>query len=250
MRFQEDPSREGHTKAVAICGFGDSYKQAPFSDETVEIWGLNELHKYLPRWSRWFELHDADTLGVTKRDLSEGEQKRHLEWLSREHGDKAIYMQPSFVDRFPNAQAYPLDTMIETFGRYFTSTIGYMMALAIIEEFTWIGLFGVDLVSDVEYPHQRPNAEYLVGIARGLNRTVVIPTESAMCKGGHLYGYEKELGDEGGIVSAIRAHRANLGKKHNEALATINTIEGAMQECDNTLKLYEYKERGAHVETY
>src|SRR5688572_3270226 len=120
-------------KKVAICGFAPSWKLAPFDDPEVEIFGLNELWKYLPRWNRWWEVHDAETLGVTKRDLSEGEQKRHLEWLSTNHGEgKPIYMQPQFCDgRFPNAVPYPLEDRCRVFGRYFTSSIGYMLADAI-----------------------------------------------------------------------------------------------------------------------
>jgi hypothetical protein len=81
MESQEGQSQPREGKKVAIVGFAESWKLAPFTDPLVEIWGLNELWKYVPRWDRWFELHDADTLGVTNRDLSEGEVKRHLEWL-------------------------------------------------------------------------------------------------------------------------------------------------------------------------
>lgn len=238
-------------KKVAICGFAESYKQAPFDDLSVDIWGLNELHKYLPRWNRWYEVHDADTLGVTVRDLSEGEQKRHLEWLSRNHGpDRAIYMQPQFCDgRFPNAVPDPLERRSEAFGRYYTSTIGYMVADAILDGYSWIGLFGVDLASDVEYPHQRPNSEYLVGIARGAGREVYISPTSAICKAGNLYGYEKAL-DDHPMFAAIKKHLAGLGKKRDEIIATLNTLDGAIQECENTLKLREYIDRGVHVDTY
>jgi hypothetical protein len=244
------PPQEG--KKVAILGFAESWKLAPFGDPSIEVWGLNELHKYVPRWNRWWEVHDADTLGVTARDLSEGEQKRHLEWLSRNHGpDKRIYMQPQFCDgRFPNAVPYQLDKMISLFGRYFTSSIGYMVADAIVDGYSWIGLYGIDLASDVEYPHQRPNTEYLIGIARGLGREVVLAPTSAICKAGHLYGYEKPLAENNQILDAVKAHKAGLDKKREETLALLNTLDGAQQECENFLKLHEYKERGVHLPTY
>src|SRR5688572_6345123 len=81
----ETQSPEG-IKKIALIGFAESWKTAPFDDPTVHVMGLNELHKYLPRWDYWLEIHDGETLGVTKRDLSEGEQKRHLDWLSQNHG--------------------------------------------------------------------------------------------------------------------------------------------------------------------
>jgi hypothetical protein len=96
------------------------------------VWGLNELHKYVPRWDRWFELHDAETLGVSHRNLTEGEVKRHLDWLTAQPAGKPIYMQPQFCDgRFPAATPLPIDDLIAQFGRYFTSTIGYMLGMAI-----------------------------------------------------------------------------------------------------------------------
>jgi hypothetical protein len=245
-----------HDKRVCILGFAESYKQAHglTGDATCDVWGLNELWKYLPtgRWSRWWEVHDADTLGITTRDLSEGEQKRHLQWLSTDHGpDKIIYMQPQLCDgRYPNAKPYPLEAMCEQFGRYFTSSIGYMLAMALVEDYTAIQLAGVDLVSDVEYPGQRPNTEYLIGIARGQGRLVEIPSTSALLKAGHLYGYESPISQQGGVLSAVQSHKGNLLKMHEQKLAELNTLDGAIQECDNFAKLHEYKERGAHVETY
>ena len=242
----------GPEKKVAICGFAESYKTAPFEDQTMEVWGLNELWKYLPRWNRWFEIHDADTLGVTKRDLTEGEMKRHLDWLKAPaDAGRLIYMQPQFCDgRFPNAVPFPLERLVTQFGRYFTSTIGYMIALAIADGYTWIGLYGIDLASDVEYRHQRANAEYFVGLARGLGRTVVIAPGSAIMQGGHLYGFEAPIGATGGLETAVKTHLTTLKRKHEETLATLNTLDGAIQESDNFLKLMEYKERGVQMETY
>ncbi len=239
-------------KKVAIVGFAESWRQAPYDDQSVEIWSLNEFWKYAPRWNRWWEVHDAETLGVSKRDLSEGEQKRHLEWLSKDHGpDRPIYMQPQFCDgRFPNAVPMQLDRMVNRFGKYFTSSIGYMIAQAILDDYGWIGLWGIDLASDEEYRHQRANAEYLIGIARGEGRTVVVAETSAILKGGNLYGFEKSISLNNPILDAVKTHKAALEKKHHEQLAVLNTLDGAIQECENTIKLHEYRERGCTIPTY
>lgn len=248
-RTKEQP-REG-SKKVALVGFAESYKEAPIDDPTIDVVGLNELWKYIPRWNAWFEVHDADTLGVSKRDLSEGEQKRHLEWLRSQPAGKPIYMQPQFcTPEIPAAVPLPLEELTARVGlRYFTSTIGYMLAWALWKEYDWIGLYGIDLASDVEYVHQRPNAEYLVGLARGEGRTVVMAESSAICKAGHIYGFEKPL-TEGPVVTAVKNHQATLKKKHEETLALLNTLDGALQETDNFLKLNEYRERGCQLQTY
>jgi hypothetical protein len=179
--------------------------------------------------------------------------KRHLEWLSKNHGpDKPIYMQPQFCDgRFPNAVPMPLDRLVQAFGRYFTSSIGYMVAQALIDDYKWIGLYGIDLSSDIEYQQQRANTEYLIGIARGQGRTVVTADTSAILKAGHLYGFEKPInGAQNPILSAVKAHAGGLRKKHEETLALLNTLDGAIQETDNFLKLHDYQERGCHLPTY
>lgn len=244
-----DQPLEGPRK-IAIVGFADSWKLAPFDDPTVKIMGLNELWKYVPRWDYWIEIHDDETLGVSKRDLSEGEQKRHIEWLSQKHG-KPIFMQPQFCGgKFPDAVPFPIEHLSERFGRYFTSSIGMMLAWAIDQDYDWIGLYGIDLASDVEYMHQRPNAEYFVGLAKGMGKTVEIAPTSAICKAGHLYGYEKPMSDAGGVLTAVRSHAANLKKKHEETLALLNTLDGAIQETDNFVKLHEYKERGCSIQGY
>lgn len=246
----ESPEDQKVQKKVAIIGFADSWKQAPFADPSIEIWGLNELHKYVPRWDRWFEYHDPDTLGVTVRDLSEGEQKRHLEWLSSQPVGKPIYMQPWACDgRFPAAVPLPIDALIQRFRRYFTSTIGYMLGLAIMDGYDWIGLYGVDLASDVEYPTQRPNTEYYIGLAEGMGKTVVIAPGSALLRSSHLYGIEKDP-KESGFLKATANHRATLEQKRDQALATLNTLDGAIQECDNVKKYHEFTARGAVIETF
>jgi len=237
-------------KKVAIIGFAESWKEAPFKDQTVEIWALNELYKYVPRWDRWFELHDAETLGVTKRDLSEGEQKRHLEWLASQLPGKPIYMQKQFCDgRFPAAVELPLQALIDALGRYFTSTIGYMVGMALLEDYDEIGMYGIDLASDVEYPYQRPNTEYLIGIARGRGKTVHVSESSALLKAGHLYGFEKPLSNSA-LLNAIGVHEKNLMEQREKALVTLNTLDGALQAYGNVRKFDTFCERGAGLTAF
>lgn len=38
------------------------------------------------------------------------------------------------------------------------------------------------MAADDEYGYQRPNCEYLIGLARGRGIKVVIPDESPLCK--------------------------------------------------------------------
>jgi len=198
------------TRRIALLGFARTYVDAPFADPTVCIVGMNELYKLIPRWDVWFELHDTAYLGKTARAETPDEPTRHLEWLRAQAPDKPIYMLRRY-DEIPASVPYPLEAMTARFGRYFTSTVGYMLAWA-IEEIVqqradprvpepgeWIGLFGIDLASGTEYEQQRPNAEYLVGYARGLGITVDVPETAAILHAAGLYGFEPPPAEAGPV---------------------------------------------------
>jgi len=228
-------------RRIAILGFARTYIDAPFTDATVEIWGMNELYKLIPRWSRWFELHDTGYLGKTARAETPDEPTKHLEWLRAQAPARPIYMLRAFDD-IPASVAYPLERVAARFGRYFTSTVGYMLALAIDEILAerpdpavpvpgeWIGLYGIDLGSEVEYMQQRPNAEYLVGWARGLGIPVAIPDTAAICHAAGLYGFEPPP-NESGLVNEhfLRVQYGRAQQKHYEAEANMRTKDGVLQ---------------------
>lgn len=228
-------------RRIALLGFARTYSAAPFDDPTVSIWGMNELYKLLPRWDVWFELHDTEYLGKTARVETPAEPTRHLNWLRTQPVGRPIYMIRAFDD-IPACVAYPLNQMCERFGRYFTSTVGYMLAVAIAdlldarrdpnvpEDGEWIGLYGIDLASDTEYQYQRPNAEYLIGYARGKGIAVDVPEEAAVTHAANLYGFEKPIQDQGAITEwFIRKQLKVMHGKSSEKLAQINTLDGVIQ---------------------
>lgn len=139
-------------KPVAIVGLGDGHDNAPWRDSAWEKWVVGHDH-YLPFADRVFEIHGG------QRD----------EWTDRieESGTQAIVMAPGL---FTNETLYPLVSVVNVGGDYFGSTIAYMLALAIYEGRKEIGLWGVEVQGN--YDHQRPNIEYLIGLARGKGRTV------------------------------------------------------------------------------
>ena len=202
---------------------------------------MNELYKLIPRWDAWFELHDTAYLGKTARVEDPQEPERHVNWLRAQAGDKPIYMLKRWAD-IPASVAYPIDAMTERFGRYFTSTVGYMLALAIArivdarqdpkvaEPGEWIGLYGIDLASDTEYLYQRPNAEYFIGLARGLGIEVSVPETAAVTHAAGLYGFEPPP-QEAGLISDwfLRSELRKMREKADAMLAHINTLDGVMQ---------------------
>lgn len=176
-------------KKVAIVGFASTWVDAPFNDETWEIWGLNQLYLEIrpfvgrDRWNRWFDLHT--------REVIEADTHRTKTPI----GDYAAMTCPIFMqqhwDDIPMSVPYPIQPVIQQFGDYWTNTISYMMALAIAEGYEEIGLWGVDMSHSTEYGHQRPSCEYMIGIARGRGIKVTVPLKSDLLKAPFLYGYHE-----------------------------------------------------------
>jgi len=172
-------------RKLAIVGWAlSSRDRAPFGDSTFEVWGCNEIGRVLPgRYTAHFQLHRFETL---KPD--------QVDWLRRRLEPVHLIERRAEI---PASVAYPLDSVVARFGRYFASTPAYMMALGILQAFERIELYGVDmgswrkrLANPDRHGYQRANMEYLIGFARGRGIDVWVPDESALLKRERLYGFE------------------------------------------------------------
>jgi len=195
---------------VAILGFTDSWKLAPFQDPEYEIWGLNELYQFIPRWDRWFELHSRRVYENDRNRVSDHIQKLKAMTCP-------VYMHQKWDD-IPASVPYPLQEVAQCIPNpspgakpYLTNTISYMIALAIIEGFTDIGVFGVDMAHSTEYGQQRPSCEFYVGIAMGRGIRVYIPPEADLLKTPFLYGYEEEAANAFDVK--LKARKAEIEQK-------------------------------------
>jgi len=185
------------SKKVAIVGFAGTKDLAPYNDPECEIWSVNNLYKFIPRTDRIFQLHNPASLQKNHHGIS-GEE--HLKFLQTT--EIPVYMQEKYDD-IPASVRYPLQEMIKEFGiartddpqtkdAYFTNSISFMIALAIYEGFTDIGIYGVDMAVNTEYNEQRPSCEYYIGIAKGRGINIHLPAESDLLKTRFVYGYEEE----------------------------------------------------------
>ena len=178
---------------VAIVGFAPSTMadvRFIFDDPDFEVWGLNQLYMAfnpahnLPaiaeRADRWFQIHhrtsyDANTL----RDHS------HHDWLSNEVRFP-IYMQDKYPG-IPMSVRFPKEKIMAEFGSYFTNSISWEIALAVMEGFKEIHLYGVDMATHSEYAYERPSVEFFLGWARGRGIKLVIPERCDLLKTLWLY---------------------------------------------------------------
>ena len=224
-------------RKVAIIGTAPSSRDlAPFQDPSWEIWSLSNrvVTDQLPRWDRHFELHP---LAQFER---EPEARPYVDWMHRLDGSKPIYLQsPDKHPEIKGAVAFPYDTLIEIHGRYFTSTIAWQIALAIHEGVSEIGLWGVDLMLQDEYAHQRPCVEFLLGYAAAKGIKVTIPSQSSLCKPQQAYGIENESTPRAallahqvrlkGMVQQFQGERDTSQMKMAHAQGAVEGIEFALQ---------------------
>jgi len=213
-------------KKVAILGFTLTRDLAPFGDPEFEIWGLNELYMFIPRWTRWFEIHS--------REAYESDKKRVSDHVERLKGMSCpVYMQRHWDD-IPGSVEYPLAAIEAAFPNptpgtrcYLTNTISYMIALAILEGFEEIHVYGVDMAAGSEYSHQRPSCEYLLGIAQGRGIKVVVPAEADLLKTIFYYGYEQPKIEQ--FAKKLASRKQEMQSRMNEAQAQMNQLQAQME---------------------
>lgn len=193
------PQAAPSLRKVAIIGGAQSRMQAPYDDTSWDIWAFSSLRLSTPRFTRWFEMHALADLQSqlhtkTKRRWSYRTYLQFLQGLNC-----PVYMQRRY-DYIPTSVAYPLQEALNAFGRCFTSTASYLLALAIMEQYDTIGVWGIHLTERTVYARQRPGVEYLLGIARQRGIDICLPTGCPLRIPVHpvlpntniLYGYDWE----------------------------------------------------------
>jgi len=222
-------------KSVAMVGFSSRHRHlAPLDDPNIEIWGLNRIHQqdWFTRWDRMFQLHPISYLEKC-RGMSAGDRD-HYDWLCKEH-DKPIFCQEVYKE-FPSAVRFPIEEMRNKYGDFYTSTLAYMMALALHEGFTHFELYGFDMEAETEYKHQRDSAEYFLGLAEGLGSSVYLPKNSSLLKGGvGMYAFETT---EVGFRQLLEGRVIQLQAQMDEAGAKYNGMLGKSERLNNLVKKY------------
>jgi hypothetical protein len=218
---------------VAIVGFAETKNLAPMKDESFEIWGLNDLHKQVPRFDRWFEMHPRESLTSQHRD------DEHFKWLASIK-DKPVYMLDAQPE-IPASVKWWKQEAIDFFGTdYFTNSISYMLGSAIMMGFKELHVYGVDMAVDTEYGDQRPSCEFFLGWARGSGMLLYIPPAAHLLKAAGMYGY-----DTAKMVSFAQSMRlrkqellarlaqcdAEIARWNQQKLTKI----GELQQCDAEL---------------
>lgn len=232
-------------KKVAICGCSDTKHLAPFNDPTWDIWGINNGFGHVVRKTGWFEIHPVKFEGGKwhrRKLLRPGVFEWSTEFRGMDTGkyikmladlDVPVYMQQHW-DEIPKSVPYPLNDIMAKFGGYFTNTVSYMIALAILQGYREIGCYGVDMAATTEYGAQRPSCEFFLGVAAGLGIRVIIPDQCDLLKTRFLYGfgereqvaYERKLAL---MREAMEARKAKAMERYAAAEKEIQQYVGALE---------------------
>lgn len=227
---------------IAIVGAAkDSQMEAPFDDESWEIWVLgNQITDYQgKRVSRIFEVHD---------NLTE-HPKEYPEFL-RDLGVRLI-VGDNFPLKGDNITVYPYSEVDELFGaHYLTSSPAYMVAYAVYLGAKEISVYGIKMaIDDHEYFKQRACFEAWLGFAKGLGIKVTVHESSPILKsnydeGRHWNNVEKGPFTEDNLLRHAKKHQ-EMEEHYRKMMLTHN---GARQTYENLAKVARGVDSGLPID--
>ena len=178
-----------NSRKIAIIGSApSSLPLAPFGDPSWEIWGCSPgagMHPACTRVTRWFELHPLSQPDIVA-------DPGYLRWMA----DINVPVELIRPDaRIPKGVVYPYEAMVQEFGlRFFTSSVAWMLARAIMEGPHTIGMWGIDMSANEEYGHQRPGCHHFMQKAMERGIKIFVPDESDIGENQQPYGFIMQSG--------------------------------------------------------
>lgn len=213
-------------KKIVILGTApSSINLAPFGGDW-KIWSCSPGTYHVPRIDKFFELHRWEP---GQPWFSEG----YCDFLKSFEGP---VMMSAPVPEVKNCTLLPYAELVAKYGPYFfTSSIAWMMAMAIEEGADKIALYGVDMGSTEEYKDQRLGCQYFAVLAKSLGIEVGVPPESDLLRPAPLYGvceqshvWIKQTARARELGGRIKAAQAEIEAKRDE----VTFLSGAMDDQD------------------
>ena len=237
-------------KTAALVGFAPASRMvAPFENEEITIFGINEEYSY--DWFKrksgnlvWVQLHSRELI---TRDNNHNDP-HHWEWLQKEH-PFPIYMQEKYDD-IPSSVKFPINEIRDRWRgdngwNYYTSTLAYLLVLAEYLGYKRMELYGFEMASGTEYAYQRACACYWIGKLRGKGIEVYLPPQSDLLVGAP-YAYDSSF--EIGYSQELDFKAGSMKKKQEENIDKYNMARGEFVAIQNACEFYP--ELGADLDKY
>ena len=188
FEIRKDPKR------VFICGTGSGWELVP-KESSAMVYCLNDYiraERYGVKMDRLFIM---DILDEKPQIVAGMDNLGNV--IKRINDLKVPLIAPCRYEEIPLSEEFPIEECAKRFGTpYFSNTIGYMIAYAIMQGAEEIETFGVNQASSSEYGMEKAATEYWLGIAVGCGIKVTIHgdksellTNKTRWGAGLLYGY-------------------------------------------------------------
>ena len=228
-------------KKVAIVGFAtNTLHLVPWNDPEFEIWGLNQGYLHCHRRAdRWFEMHMPEATADVR-------DPAYLQWLGAQDQFPIYMIQTN--PGIPASVRFPIESAITYGGRdYFTSTPAFMLALAGMEGFEEVHLYGINLAIGDEYFFEKACAEWWIGFLEGKGIKVYVPSASSLLKQYRRYGYAIDARPQQSFKILLTARRDEYRAKAEQISADLHTVLGAMREDEAIMQIAEGIDHGADI---
>ena len=228
----------GFDKIAIIGSAHSSTLLAPYRDPSWAIWGCSPgVYGAAPRKDVWFETHRWEV-----QEPGFPQDPHAKPWFSPEYVRFIEqFPGPVFMSELPptvpNALLFPYAAMIEKHGPYhFTSSVAWMIALAIELKPKAIGLWGIDMAAHEEWALQRPGCQHFLGLAIRMGINVVLPPESDLMQPSTMYGLSEINPRHIKFMARLR----ELEGRRNAANASVNAANGEILFLNGAIENMKY----------
>lgn len=212
----------------------------------MDFWGINSLYETFPDkpWDCWFHLHPH-------HEITQADWKWLIAFSSDAYLIEASPMAPA-AKRFPREDIMrwwaPYNVFEKDIEEYWTSSMHWMLGFAIMLGYEEIHLYGIDLVSNIEYRDQRAGVEGMLRFHQGRGGKVVLPKDTALFKTSWIYGVDKpDVSEARRVITDCREGIRTAMAKREENLAHAHTQQGAMLAYRQIIQKAKLREREAGV---
>ncbi len=184
----------GH-KRVAIVGIGTGHEIAPMKGE---VWVMNDLGTYRYcsmmwdlhdfEWTdeeSWAQLKELHKEALTDEDILDRVDKRKDRFKRIGDFCNKSGIPLMSVRRYdgtgpmglnvPSSMEFPLARVIEELGTDFLNcSMSFAFAMALVDEYTHVDLFGINVETGTEWVYQRDCVSYWIGRMEGAGIAVTI----------------------------------------------------------------------------
>lgn len=207
-----------------------------FTRQDCDVWIFNEAvsNHTFPRADAIFQMH----VPTIWRNPQNRNDPGHYNWLQNQTEVKDIWMQDIYPD-VPASRRYPLEDvramLHDNPDHFLSSSVPQAVALAILQGYSRIEIYGVAMETNTEYQWQREGVAFWRGFAmgRGIDFYFADPTYKCL-----IYGYDTEVALSAEVfeerIKELGEQIEKLNISYTVAATGLNEAVAAFENGDNS----------------